>query len=81
MQSYNDKNRLVGSTPLDIHNQAELVKAIQAAEREGAVKHVIGKLPVKGQTLEINGLLFKVEFADYVKGQFQVKMKLKGPKK
>ena len=44
------------------------------AEQAGAVKHVIGKLPRQDETVVINGIQYRVDFADYVKGKFVVKL-------
>lgn len=74
MHSCNEQKRLVQSTQVDPEKPFELAEKIASATAKGATSHIIGKLPVKGQVLEINGLKYKVEFADYVRGQFQVKM-------
>ncbi len=74
MQSYNDIQKLVQSVPVDLQDQPDIEKKKKRAEKKGAVKHVIGKLPVKGQVVMIDGLRFRVEFADYVRGRLTVKM-------
>ena len=53
---------------------ADLVAKIRSAEGKGAVSHVIGKLPRKGENVEVLGLSYRVEFADYVKGKYTIKL-------
>ena len=55
----------------------ELAKKIQAAEEKGAVSHTIGRLPKAGQQVVIDGLSYRVEFADFVKGKYVVKLILR----
>lgn len=37
---------------------------------EGSTHRVIGTIPKKGDILKINGLLFEVRLADFIKGKF-----------
>ena len=77
MQSQDDLGNIVQSVPIDFGNVSDLVAKIKTAKEKGAVSHVIGDLPKNGQNVTINGLSFNVEFADYVKGKFTVKLVLR----
>lgn len=76
MQSRDEEGNIKQSTEVDLSKMDELVKKIQAAEKKGAVSHTIGKLPQAGQQISINGLIYRVVFADYVKGKFNLKLVL-----
>jgi Mg2+/Co2+ transporter CorC len=74
MQSQDEYNRIQQLTQVDLGNIPDLAAKIKTAEEKGAVSHVIGKLPQAGQNVQINGLSYRVDFADFVKGKFQVKL-------
>ena len=78
MQSRDENNNIVSSGILEditsVTGMEDLRRKIQAAEEKGAVSHIIGKLPKAGENLEINGISYRVEFADFVKGKFTVKL-------
>jgi Mg2+/Co2+ transporter CorC len=56
----------------------QIQDAIQNAENKGAVKHVIANMPNQGQTIEINGLTFKISYVNNRRGD--VHLKLEGMK-
>lgn len=74
MQSSDQLGNIVQSGPIDTSKAEELAARIKAAEQAGAIKHVIGKLPRQDETVVINGIQYRVDFADYVKGKFVVKL-------
>ena len=78
MQSRDENDNIVSSGILnDLTSVAgldDLRRKIQAAEENGAVSHTIGKLPVAGENVTVNGISYKVDFADFVKGKFTVKL-------
>lgn len=76
MQSYNERERLIQSVPVDLSNPDELAARVKAAEKKGATHHVIGKLPKSGMTVTLDGLKYRVQFAEHVRGVFTVKMTL-----
>ena len=78
MQSTDKDGNIVGLTEVDMGNINELTAQIKEAESKGAVSHTIGKLPKAGTNVEINNLSYRVEFADFVKGKFIVKLILRG---
>ncbi len=68
MQSEDIHGNIVQSLPVDLGRAGDLIQKIEAAKEKGAVKHTIGELPQKDATVEINGLKYRVEFADFVRG-------------
>jgi Mg2+/Co2+ transporter CorC len=74
MQSRDENGNIKQLTEIDFSQAADLVAKIKTAEEKGAVSHTIGKLPKAGQNVEIGGLSYRVEFADFVKGKFTVKL-------
>jgi hypothetical protein len=74
MQSQDEYNRIKQLTEVDFSKLDELAAKIKTAEEKGAVSHTIGKLPKAEDNVTINGLSYKVEFADFVKGKFTVKL-------
>jgi Mg2+/Co2+ transporter CorC len=74
MQSRDEAGNIKQLTEVDLSQANDLVKKIKTAEEKGAVSHTIAKLPKAGQNVEINGLSYRVEFADFVKGKFTVKL-------
>lgn len=74
MQSQDNLGRIKQLTEVDFSNAADLVAKIKTAEEKGAVSHTIAKFPKAGENVEINSLSYRVEFADFVKGKFQVKL-------
>lgn len=74
MQSQDQLGNIKQLTEVDLSNVADLAAKIKSAEEKGAVSHTIAKLPKAGQNVEINGLSYRVEFANFVKGKFQVKL-------
>lgn len=77
MQSLDNKDQIIQSLPVDLDNLKDLRSKIKTAEEKGASSHIIGKLLKAGEEVTIYNLKFKVEFADYVKGKFTVKLILK----
>jgi hypothetical protein len=77
MQSRDESETIRQLTQVDLSNAEDLVSKIKSAENKGAVSHTIAKLPKVGQNLNINGMSYRVEFADFVKGQFNVKLILR----
>jgi Mg2+/Co2+ transporter CorC len=74
MQSRDEAGNIKQLTEVDFGKADELVKKIRVAEEKGAVSHTIAKLPKAGENIEINGLSYRVEFADFVRGKFTVKL-------
>ena len=74
MQSRDEIGNIKQLTEIDLSNVNDLVSKIKTAEEKGAVSHTIAKLPKAGENAEINGLSYRVEFADFVKGKFTVKL-------
>ena len=77
MQSSDENGNIKQSTSVDLSKLEDLAQKIQAAEEKGAVSHTIGKRLKAGQQVSINGLLYRVEFADHVRGKFTVKLVLR----
>jgi Mg2+/Co2+ transporter CorC len=77
MQSQDEYNRIKQLEQVDLSNLDDLAAKIKTAEEKGAVSHTIGKLPKAGQNVEINGLSYRVEFGDFVKGKFNLKLILR----
>ena len=77
MQSTDERGNVKQLEQVDLSKLEDLAKKIKTAEEKGAVSHTIAKLPVKGQNVEINGLSYRVEFADFVKGKHVVKLILR----
>jgi hypothetical protein len=77
MQSIDANKQIVQSEKVDLGNIEELAAKIKTAQQKGAVQHVVGELPKKGGFIEVNGLSYKIEFADHVKGRFTIKMVLR----
>ena len=77
MQSRDESENIKQSVPVDLSNLKDLVEKIESAEKKGAVSHTIGNLPTKDTNLTINGLSYKVEFADFVRGKFTLKLILR----
>ncbi len=74
MQSRDENDDIKQLTPVDLGNAADLISKIKTAEEKGAKSHTIGELPKSGENVTINGLSYRVEFADFVKGKFTVKL-------
>lgn len=74
MQSQDPLGNIKQLVPVDMGDAADLVAKIKSAEEKGAVSHTIAKFPKAGQNVEINGLSYHVEFAEFVKGKFRVKL-------
>lgn len=77
MQSRDEHGDIKQLTEVDLSKVDDLAKKIRAAEEKGAVSHTIAELPKAGKNVEINGLSYRVEFADYVKGRYTVKLVLR----
>jgi hypothetical protein len=74
MQSYDEQQNLINSIPL-VNPLEERMKQIQAEiYRKEVANVVVGKLPDKGQSVKINGLVFEVKFVDYKRGTLQLKL-------
>jgi hypothetical protein len=74
MQSQDESGNIKQLVPVDLGNAADLVVKIKSAEEKGAKSHTIGNLPKQGENLIVNGLSYRVEFADFVRGKFTVKL-------
>lgn len=74
MQSQDELGNIKQLVPVDFGNAADLVAKIKTAEEKGATSHTIGKFPKQGENITVNGLSYCVEFADFVKGKFTVKL-------
>jgi Mg2+/Co2+ transporter CorC len=74
MQSRDEIGNIKQLTEIDLSKADDLVAKIKTAEDKGAVSHRIAKLPKAGENIEINGLSYRVEFADFVRGKFTVKL-------
>lgn len=74
MQSKDEIGNVKQLTEVDLSKAADLAAKIKSAEEKGAVSHTIAKLPTAGENVKINGLSYRVEFADFVKGKFRVKL-------
>lgn len=74
MQSRDEYDRIKQLTEVDLSQADDLVAKIKTAEEKGAVSHTIAKFPKAGENVNINGLSYRVEFADFVKGKFTVKL-------
>lgn len=77
MQSQDEYNRIRQLTEVDLSKADELAARIRTAAEKGAVSHTIGQLPKAGDRVIINGLSYRVDFADFVKGKFSVKLVLR----
>jgi Mg2+/Co2+ transporter CorC len=74
MQSRDDALNIKQLVEVNTSNLSDLAEKIKSAEEKGATSHVIAKLPKAGESVEIRGISFRVEFADFVKGKFTVKL-------
>jgi len=74
MQSQDEHGNIKQLVEVDLSNLDDLRKKIQSAEEKGAVSHTIGRLPKAGQTVVIDGLSYRVDFADFVRGKFTLKL-------
>lgn len=74
MQSQDELGNIKQLVPVDFGNADDLVAKIKSAEEKGAKSHTIGNLPTKGENITVNGLSYRVEFADFVRGKFTVKL-------
>jgi len=77
MQSQDEYNHIKQLEQVDLSKPDDLVAKIKIAEEKGAVSHQIGKLPRVDEKVMINGLSYRVEFADFVKGKFKVSLVLR----
>lgn len=77
MQSKDEFGNIKQLIEVDLSNVSDLAAKIKSAEEKGAVSHTIAKLPKAGENIEIKGLSYRVEFADFVKGKFTVKLVLR----
>lgn len=77
MQSQDEYNRIKQLEQVDLSELDDLAAKIKTAEEKGAVSHTIGKLPKTGENVTLNGLSYRVDFADFVKGKFNVKLVLR----
>jgi Mg2+/Co2+ transporter CorC len=83
MQSYDEQHNMLAASILPQMSGAESMQAgveamqarIQAElSRKEVANVVVGKLPNKGDTVTINGLVFEVKFVDYKRGTLQLKL-------
>jgi Mg2+/Co2+ transporter CorC len=74
MQSSDNLGNIKQLTQIDLPNVADLAAKIKSAEEKGATSHTIAKLPKAGEKVEISGLSYRVEFADFVRGRYVVKL-------
>ena len=77
MQSQDEYYRIKQLEQVDLSKPDDLAAKIKTAEEKGAVSHAIGKLPKAGENVTLNGLSYCVDFADFVKGTFNVKLVLR----
>jgi len=77
MQSRDELGNIKQLSEIDLSNIADLTAKIKSAEEKGATSHTISKLPKAGLNVELNGMSYRVEFADFVKGKFTVKLVLR----
>jgi Mg2+/Co2+ transporter CorC len=77
MQSKDESGNIKQLTAVDLSKVIDLAEKIKSAEEKGAVSHTIAKLPKANEQVEINGLSYRVEFADFVKGKFRLKLVLR----
>ena len=77
MQSRDEHDNIKQLTQVDLSKADDLVQKIRTAEEKGAVSHTIANLPKAGEKVEINGLSYRVEFADFVREKFTVKLTLR----
>lgn len=74
MQSRDEYENIKQFEPVDLSKADELAAKIKAAEEKGAVTHTIARLPKAGEVIEMRGLSYRVDFADFVRGKFTVKL-------
>lgn len=80
MQSYDENDRIVDTQMLGLEpdkrmlDVADLAAKIDQAQQKGAVRHVIANMPNEGQTVEINGLQFRVHYVNNHKGDVHLKL-------
>lgn len=72
MQSFDERNQLLETQMIE--NEQALLNAMRMAEEHGAVQHVIGLLPTKGQIIEINGLKYVVERVNDKKDKLRLRL-------
>jgi len=81
MQSKDKEDIIKQLVQVDLSDAVDLIIKIKSAEEKGAVSHTIAKLPRVGENVDINGLSYRVEFVDHVKGKFTVKLVLRNANK
>jgi hypothetical protein len=74
MQSRDEHGNVKQLVEVDLSNVADLAAKIKTAEAKGATSHTIAHYPKVGENVQINGMSYRVEFADFVRGQFTVKL-------
>lgn len=77
MQSQDESGNIKQLVPVDFSDLVDLKNKLKNAEEKGAVSHTIGKLPKQGENVVVNGLSYRVDFADFVRGKYNVKLVLR----
>ena len=77
MQSQDQLGNIKQLEQVDLSRLDELSAKIKTAEEKGATSHTIAKLPKAGENIFVNGLSYRVEFADFVRGKFKATLILR----
>ncbi len=71
MQTY-ENEKLIAT---NIGNPKELTEMLEEQQRELHATHgVIGKIPLKGDIVHVNGLKYKVKAANAIEGTFKARI-------
>ena len=74
MQSLDERDNVIQTAMLNGLDDPRIQELAKKAEERGAVQHRIGELPKRGELFEINGILYKVKFVDYKRGEVRIKV-------
>lgn len=69
MQSYDEHQQMVQSQIV-----SNLATQMRTAEEKGAVQHVFGRLPGRGDIVVVRGLRFVVQSANHKKGDLHLRL-------
>jgi len=73
MQEYNDKDEITNAvTGIEAGQETKAVDL--AMSKDETVYAVLGKVPPKGSTVKLNGLLFDVKFVNNKTGELRLKL-------
>ena len=77
MQSYDDQHKMIDASIIgDPRPFEDQIRRIQEEiQKKRVAEVVIGKLPNKGDSVTINGLVYLVKFVDYKRGTLQLRIK------